>query len=85
MKPEDSAIPTCREMAELVTDYLEGDLPLHRRIGARVHLLVCKACTHYFDQMRRTVALLRKGPVTEPPKSQEDALIQQLRLDSPPR
>ena len=46
-------------MAELVSDYLEGDMPWHRRIPARLHLLACKACTAYFEQMRQTIALLR--------------------------
>jgi len=54
-------IPTCRDMAELVTDYLEGDMPWHRRIPVWLHLRACDACTAYFRQMRQTIALLRGG------------------------
>ena len=71
-------------MAELVTDYLEGDLPWHRRVAARLHLFVCEACTRYFDQMRRTIVLLRDIPAPILPKSEEDALIQQLTPPPPP-
>ena len=72
------AIPSCREMAELVTDYLEGDLPWHRRIAARAHLFLCLACAHYFDQMRRTINLLRKAPAVPLTPEREDALIQSV-------
>jgi anti-sigma factor RsiW len=71
-------------MAELVTDYLEGDLPWHRRVAARLHLFVCSACTHYFDQMRRTIALLRNVPAPVLAKPNEDALIQRLGTTLPP-
>jgi anti-sigma factor RsiW len=78
------AIPSCRDMAELVTDYLEGVLPLHRRLTARLHLFLCSACTRYFDQMRRTIGLLRGAPTPELPAEQEDVLIQAVRSGLPP-
>jgi anti-sigma factor RsiW len=70
-------------MAELVTDYLEGDLPWHRRLAARLHLGACTACTYYFDQMRRTIALLRAEPVAPLAESREDALIKAIIPDPP--
>jgi anti-sigma factor RsiW len=78
------AIPSCRDMAELVTDYLEGELPFYRRLSARLHLLLCSACAHYFDQMRRTIGLLRKAPAPALPVEQEDVLIQSVRSGLPP-
>lgn len=78
------AIPSCREMAELVTDYLEGDLPWYRRIAARWHLLLCSACTHYFDQMRRTIGLLRLGRAASLSAEQEDVLIRSVTSGLPP-
>ena len=78
------AIPKCREMAELVTDYLEGDLPWHRRLAARLHLFLCTACTHYFDQMRRTIDLLRNAPPPILPVALEDTIIQRVEQDRPP-
>jgi predicted anti-sigma-YlaC factor YlaD len=78
------AFPRCREMAELVTDYLEGDLPFFRSITARLHLLLCSACTRYFDQMRRTIGLLRDAPAASLPMDREDVLIQSVRSGLPP-
>ena len=51
-------MPTCREMSELVTDYLERAVPLRIRLDMWWHLLRCEACRHYYDQIRRTVRLL---------------------------
>jgi predicted anti-sigma-YlaC factor YlaD len=53
----------CREVVELVTDYVEGVMPAaeHRRVD--VHLAGCVGCTQFLEQMRRTVELA--GRVTE--------------------
>jgi len=71
-------------MAELVTDYLEGDLPWHRRIAAHAHLFLCSACTRYFDQMRRSIGLLHNAPATPLTPAQEDVLIQSVSSKQPP-
>ncbi|HQT75509.1 MAG: hypothetical protein B7Z80_06595 [Rhodospirillales bacterium 20-64-7] len=65
-------------MAELVTDYLEGALPLHRRLAVNLHLFRCPACTRYFDQMRRTIALLRRIRPPAPPEAVEEAVLRRL-------
>ena len=49
---------TCREMVELVSDYLEAALPDPGRALFEQHLALCDGCTAYLDQMRRTVALV---------------------------
>ena len=51
-------MPTCRDMSELVTDYLERALPLRTWLGARWHLFLCPACRRYYEQMRQTIRLL---------------------------
>jgi predicted anti-sigma-YlaC factor YlaD len=49
---------TCRQLTELVTDYLEA--VLSSREGARFerHLARCAGCRAYLGQMRRTIPLL---------------------------
>lgn len=64
-------------MSELVTDYLDGTLPWHARLKARLHLVLCHACRHYYDQMRKTVRFLAGAPHEAPP-----ADVEQLVLDS---
>jgi hypothetical protein len=37
-------IPSCPEVRENLTEYLEGSLPLRQRLGIWIHLMVCRAC-----------------------------------------
>ena len=46
----------CRELVELVTDYLEGRLPARTRRRFERHLAKCEGCTAYVEQLRQTVA-----------------------------
>ena len=48
---------TCKELVELVTDYLEGKLPNEVRLQLEEHLSGCKGCTNYIEQMRETIRL----------------------------
>ena len=56
----------CNELVELVTDYLEGDLPPSERWRFEVHLRRCRGCVTYLAQMRQVVRLTgRLGPRRE--------------------
>jgi anti-sigma factor RsiW len=48
---------TCRELVEIVTDYVEGTMPARERRRFDRHLGDCDGCTHYLEQMRTTIAL----------------------------
>jgi anti-sigma factor RsiW len=48
----------CRELVEVVTDYVEGTLPERDRIRFDAHLGACPFCETYLDQMRDTIARL---------------------------
>ncbi len=47
----------CREVVELVTDYLEGTLPRAQRRRLEEHLGDCEHCAEYLRQMRVTIAV----------------------------
>jgi predicted anti-sigma-YlaC factor YlaD len=72
-------MPTCREMSELVTDYLERALPLRTRLDARWHLFLCPACRRYYEQMRRTVRLLAGRRLPPPESAAEAGMLASLR------
>ena len=60
-QPTDSAGPrviTCRELVELVTDYLDGALPEQERARFEAHLDRCDGCSRHLGQMRATIATL---------------------------
>ena len=72
-------MPTCREMSELVTDYLERTLPVRLRLGANWHLLLCPACQRYYAQMRHTVRLLASRHLPPPEPAVEAGMLASLR------
>ncbi len=57
--PADSEF-ACRELVELVTDYLDGALPPAERSRLEAHLSGCPACVGYVDQLRRLLQLARR-------------------------
>jgi predicted anti-sigma-YlaC factor YlaD len=70
---------SCRELVEIVTDYLEGAMPLEGRARIAAHLRNCPGCTTYIEQMRETIRLtgrLREEDVREPAR---EALLQAFR------
>jgi anti-sigma factor RsiW len=66
---------TCREIVELVTDYLEGRMPLAERTRFEQHLVYCGGCRTYLEQIRQTIAAA--GAAREEdlePRAREDLL-----------
>ncbi len=43
---------TCKEVSALVSNSLDRRLSWRERLGVRLHLLICKACRRFADQMR---------------------------------
>ena len=48
----------CRELVEVVSDYLEHSLPDTHRRRLEQHLEQCPYCMEYVEQMRQTIAAL---------------------------
>jgi anti-sigma factor RsiW len=46
---------SCKELVELVTEYLEGTLPPADRARFDEHVASCPGCTAYLRQMRDTL------------------------------
>jgi anti-sigma factor RsiW len=67
----------CKELVEVVTEYLEGTLPPIDRQRFEDHLKDCPHCATYLDQMRRTIRTL--GRLTEE-SLPEDAKQDLLRI-----
>jgi anti-sigma factor RsiW len=75
MSPRTNHLLTCREMVELVTDYLEGRLDGADRERFEAHVAGCDACTLYIEQMRMTVtALGHIPPETISPEAERELL-----------
>ena len=58
---------TCRELVELVTDYLDGGLSRRDHARFDAHIADCTNCTRYLEQFRETIRLtgaLRESDVS---------------------
>ena len=66
---------SCKELVELVTDYLEGKLSAVDNARFERHLSTCNGCTTYLDQMRQTIRMMRHVPEeTLTPEQWQDLL-----------
>ena len=54
----------CREIVELVTEYLGGTLPAMDRTRFEEHLASCPPCTAYLAQVRTTLDLAAEARAT---------------------
>ena len=70
---------TCKELVELVTDYLEGTLPAEVRRRMEQHLSGCDGCTHYLEQMRQTIRLTGQVREESLTPGQRDDLLRLFR------
>ena len=70
---------TCKELVELVTDYLEGALPVGDRLDFERHLVWCSWCRDYVDQVRMTIELTGVPEDTEPPFPLREQLLDAFR------
>ena len=70
---------SCKEMVELVTDYLEDALPANMRNRFDQHLRGCQPCVIYVEQMRQTIAALGKLPEESIPPTALDTLREHFR------
>ncbi len=70
---------TCKEITELVTDFLEGRLSLVQRLRFQFHLGMCRHCRAYLRQMRITVRALGLLPSEPAPPEVSEELLRRFR------
>ncbi|MEZ4363057.1 MAG: zf-HC2 domain-containing protein [Kofleriaceae bacterium] len=69
----------CRELTELMTDYLERKMSFRERIAFRFHLGMCGHCRAYLRQMKLTMSLLGDHPPEPMPAEVRDELMARFR------
>ena len=70
---------SCRELVELLTDYLEDALPELERARVDEHLATCPDCAAYLAQMRATIAQLGRLREDDVPQPVLDELLRAFR------
>lgn len=51
---------SCRDVTQLISESMDTSLPIGKRIGVRVHLLMCKFCARYERQLLLIREMLRR-------------------------
>ena len=71
----------CREISKLVSESMEQDLPLRRRLEVRMHLMMCRMCWGFARQIR----LLRRGARENPERLGPDESSPEANLSEKAR
>jgi anti-sigma factor RsiW len=66
---------TCRELADLLVDYLAGELAGERCALIRSHLDSCPHCVHFVATYQVTIQITRQLPPAPAP----DRLLERLK------
>lgn len=74
---------SCRDITELVTDFLEGRMSLADRVRFHFHVGMCKPCRAYLQQMKLTIATLGQLPDEPPPDDVRDELLRRFKRWKP--
>jgi len=70
---------TCRELTEVITDYLEGRMSFMDRLRFRAHIGMCRHCRAYLDQMKHTIRTISKLPPEDIPPEVQAQLLERFR------
>ncbi len=70
---------TCREVVDLINDYLEQTLAVGERVRFERHLDDCPHCVTYLQQLRATVAATGRLGEGDLDEGTRDGLLQAFR------
>ena len=79
MNLEDLPEMSCRELVELVTDYLEERLSPADQARFEAHLTECEYCDTYLAQMRQTIGALGRLPEESLSREAREGLLSAFR------
>jgi anti-sigma factor RsiW len=79
MKDDTTVDLACKELVEIITDYLEGTLPERDRARFDAHILTCPPCREYVAEMRTTLQLTGRLTVDSISWSARDELLRAYR------
>jgi anti-sigma factor (TIGR02949 family) len=73
----------CREIVELLADYLDGSLPPETARSLEAHLEGCSPCIAFVNTYRGTVNAVRRLSATDLPPELRERLIAFLEKQNP--
>jgi hypothetical protein len=70
---------TCKELAELLMAYCDGELPKEYCDLICQHIRLCRPCGHYMETYRLTIQICRDLPQKPPPQHLLDKLREAVK------
>lgn len=70
---------SCKELVQVINDYLEGALAPADRQRFEEHLAICPGCQTYLDQMRQTVRTVGRLREESIPSEAREVLLRAFR------
>ena len=70
---------TCQDTTPLISELMDHNLPLGKRMRLKFHLAMCQACNFYQNQLEVIRALARKLGGEEAPTQQQVVLSEQAK------
>ena len=78
-------MPSCKDITEHSSDYLDRNLTFVQRMGFKMHLFMCTNCERYVSQLKLTIATLGKIDKASPhpvDDQQVRSIVDKLRQQS---
>ena len=75
---------TCRDAAELVTDYVEGALSPQELHNFEEHVVLCDGCSAHLSNLRRIRRITRRAPSQDLDAGLFQKLAGVLRMQASP-
>ena len=79
-----AGMPSCQEINQFLTEYLDGDMDPETRQRFENHVSQCAPCHGYFDQYRQTVDLTHTCRDSELPPDLVEHTLEFLRQHRTP-
>ena len=73
---------TCRVCAELLLEFLEGELDAEQAQRLQRHLEACQPCINFIETYRITITLARQLPCSELPADVAQRLWEAMQRES---
>jgi hypothetical protein len=72
---------SCKDVTQLISEAMDTSLPIGKRIGMRLHLLMCKFCSRYKRQLLLIRETVRRIVATEekPGELPEETLSEEAK------
>lgn len=71
----------CKDIADHSSDYLDGTLPLSRRLAIWLHLMMCGHCRRYLKNLRMVIATLARSKPSIEEEAHVDKIIEKIKRE----